>query len=125
MSEQTMSLAREGFGAWQRGDFATLEAMLDPRVQWRWFEPGEWNCNSRDDVMRTLRERYEQGFAASELEFLDAGEDSVIVVAHPAAVGGEGWPEETATVITFRHGKVTTMQDHRTSADALEAVRPA
>jgi len=32
--------------------------------------------------MRTLRERYYQGYAASDLEFLDAGEDSVIVVAH-------------------------------------------
>ena len=39
MSEQTMALAREGFDAWQRGDFAFLEAMLDPDVQWRWFEP--------------------------------------------------------------------------------------
>ena len=123
MSEHTMALAREGFGAWQRGDFATLEAMLDPDVQWRWFEPREWDCYSRDDVMRRLRERYDQGFAASELEFLDAREDSVIVVAHPAAVGGEGWPEEAATVITFHQGKVTTMQDHRTKEEAVAAVR--
>ena len=123
MSEQIMALAREGFGAWQRGDFATLEAMLDPDVQWHWFEPGEWDCQSRGDVMRTLRERYEQGFAAGELQFLDGGEDTVIVVAHPAAVGGEGWPEEAATVITFRQGKVTTMQDHRTREEALAAVR--
>jgi len=34
MREQTMALAREGFGPWQRGDFATLEAMLDPDVHW-------------------------------------------------------------------------------------------
>jgi len=47
----------------------------------------------------------------------------VIVVAHPATVGGEGWPEETATVLTFRHGKVTDMQDYRTKADALATVR--
>ena len=114
MSEQTMALAREGFGAWRRGDFATIEAMLDPDVQWRWFEPGEWDCHSRDDVMRTLRERYEQGFGRGELEFVDGGEDTVIVVAHPASVGGEGWPEEAATVITFDQGKVTNMQDHRT-----------
>jgi hypothetical protein len=79
--------------------------MLDPDIQWHWFEPGKWDCRGREDVMRTLRERYDQGFAASELEFLDAGEDSVTVVAHPAAIGGEGWPEEAATVITFRGGK--------------------
>jgi hypothetical protein len=72
--------------------------------------------------MRTLREHYDQGFAPSELEFLDAGEYSVTVVAHPTAIGGEGWPEEAATVITFRGGKMTTMQDHRTKEEALAAV---
>jgi len=46
----------------------------------------------------------------------------VIVVAHPAATGGERWPEEAATVITFHQGKVTDMQDHRTKEDALAAV---
>jgi len=86
MGEQTVALARDGFEAWQRGDFATLEAKLDPDVQWRWFEPGEWDCHNRGDVMRTLRERYQQGFAAGDLEFVDGGGDSVIVVAHPAAV---------------------------------------
>ena len=49
--------------------------------------------------------------------------EAVVVVAHPAAVGGERWPEEAATVITFRQGKVRTMQDHRTKEEALAAVR--
>jgi ketosteroid isomerase-like protein len=122
MGEQTMNLARDGFGAWRRGDFGAIEAMLDPEVQWRWFEPGEWDCHSREDVMRTLRERFEEGLAASELDFLDGGDNLVIVVAHPAAVGGEGWPEETATVITFRQGKVTSMTDYPTKEEALAAV---
>jgi len=123
MGEQTVALARDGFEAWQRGDFATLQTMLDPDVQWRWFEPGEWDCHNRDDVMRTLRDRYQQGFAAGELEFVDGGEDSVIVVAHPAAVGGDEWPEETATVISFRQGKATDMRGLRTKEEALAAVR--
>jgi hypothetical protein len=46
----------------------------------------------------------------------------VIVVAHPAAVWGAGWPEEAATVITFDRGKVTNMQDYRTKGEALAAV---
>ena len=123
MSDETMALARKGFGAWRQGDFATIEALLDPAVQWRSFEPGDWDCRSREDVMDVVRERDEQGFATGELEFVDGGSDSVSVVAHPATVGGEGWPEETATVLTFRHGKVTDMQDYRTKADALATVR--
>ena len=73
--------------------------------------------------MNVVRERYEQGFAIGELEFVDGGPDSVIVVAHPAAVGGEGWPEEAATVLTFHHGRVTDMQDYRTKDEALASLR--
>ena len=46
----------------------------------------------------------------------------MIVLSHPKAVGGPEWPEETATVIRFRGGKVVSMQDYRSEAEALAAV---
>ena len=123
MKDEMLASAREGFAAWQAGDFATLEALLDPGVQWRWFEPGDWDCRDRKDVMARLRERFEEGFVRGEVEFLDGGEDSIIIVAHPAAIGGDEWPSETATVVWFRDGKVVRMQDYRTREDALAALR--
>ena len=116
-----MKLARDGFAAWQRGDFDAVEDMLDPAVRWGWFEPGDWDCQSRQDVMRTLRERHQQGFGRSSLEFLEAGKGAVIVVAHPRQTAGPDWPEETATIVTFRGGKVVEMKDYRTRAEALAA----
>src|SRR5438105_3070863 len=123
MSEEAMELAKRGFGAWQRGDFATIESLLDSGVQWNWFQPGEWDCHNREDVMDVVRERYDQGFARDVFEFVDGGVDSVIVVAHPASIGGPEWPAEAATVLTFRDGKVTRMKDYRTKDDALAAAR--
>jgi hypothetical protein len=73
--------------------------------------------------MQVVRERYDQGFALGEVEFIDAAPDLVIVVAHPREVGGDEWPEETATVLTFRDGKVVDVQDHHTREEALKAVR--
>jgi hypothetical protein len=67
--------------AWCRGDFETIERILDPDVEWRWFEPGDWDCHNRDDVMRVLRQRFDQGFAKGDLTFRGAGEDVVVVVA--------------------------------------------
>jgi hypothetical protein len=107
--------------AWRGGDFATIEQLLDPNVVWRWYEPGEWDCRNRADVMRTLRQRYEQGFARGDLEFHDAGENAVIVVSHPSEIGGPEWPAETATVMTFSGDRVISMQDYRTEADARAA----
>jgi hypothetical protein len=71
--------------------------------------------------MRTLRERYEQGFPKRRLGFKDGGEDAIIVVSHPSEIGGSEWPEETATIMRFRDGKVVSMRDYRTEADALKA----
>ena len=104
----------------RRGTFPNTGAREKPDA-WRWFEPGEWDCHNRDDVMRTLRERYDQGFALGNVEFRDVGEDAVIVVSHPSEIGGPEWPAETATVMKFRSDRVVSMQDYRTEADARAA----
>ena len=122
MNGKPTEIAREGLEAWRKGDFETIEEILDPNVEWRWFEPGQWDCQGRDDVIRTLRERYDQGFARGELEFRDGGEQAVIVVSHPSEIGGPDWPSETATVMQFRNERVVSMQDYRTEAEAVAAV---
>jgi len=121
VSNTPNEVAREGMEAWRRGDFETIERMLDPNVEWRWFEPGDWDCRNREDVMQVLRQRFEQGFANGDVTFRSAGEDAVIVVAHPSEIGGPDWPDETATVMTFRDERVVSMQDYRTETEALAA----
>jgi hypothetical protein len=69
VSSTPTEVAREGMEAWRRGDFETIERMLDPNVEWRWFEPGDWDCHNREDVMQVLRQRFEQGFAKGDMTF--------------------------------------------------------
>jgi ketosteroid isomerase-like protein len=121
MSDDAMVVAQAGLEAWRRGDFATVERILDPAVEWRWFEPGERDCHGRGAVMQTLRERHAQGFARGALTFRGGGEDTVIVVSHPSEIGGPEWPAETATVMRFRGGRVVSMQDYRTDQEATDA----
>jgi hypothetical protein len=122
MGERAMEIAERGITAWREGDFEAVESMLHPNVQWRSHEPGEGDCHSRDDVMQVVRERHEQGFAPGDVEFIDAAPNVVIVVPHPREVRGDEWPEETATVLTCREGKVVDMQGHHTKEKALKAV---
>src|SRR2546430_11873756 len=56
-NSSSLTVAQQGFDAWRRGDFDALEAIFAPDVEWRWFEPGDWDCHNRDDVMRTMRQR--------------------------------------------------------------------
>lgn len=121
VARRPVEIARKGLEAWRAGDFETIERILDPNVEWRWFEPGEWDCNDRSDVMRTLRERQAEGFPRGDVEFHEAGDNAVIIVTHPSRVGGPEWPDETATVMRFRDDLVVSMQDYRTEADARAA----
>jgi ketosteroid isomerase-like protein len=120
-----LELARAGLAAWKRGDFEALEELLAPEASWRTVEPGEWDCESRDDILRTLRERYEEGFTKGSIELIEGGPGTIILLSRPAEVGGHDWPEVTAIAITFRAGKVVAMQDHPTLADARRASNQA
>ncbi len=122
MSEREVALARNGLEAWRRGNLEAVEEMLAPDATWHWFEPGEWDCDNREEILSTLRERYEQGFGRGEMELVDAGPGSVIAVSRPREVGGDEWPEETATVISFRKDKIVSLQDYRTRDEALAAI---
>ncbi len=122
MSRQTMELAQRGFEAWQAGDFAAVESLMDPQVRWGAHDPELEGCDSRDEVMEIVRERFHQGFTRGDLEFIDTAGEKVIVVSRPGTVGGPDWPEEIATIITFRDGTVTEMQDHPSKEHALRAV---
>jgi ketosteroid isomerase-like protein len=117
-------IARKGLEAWRRGEFETIEQLLDPQVEWHGFKPGEGDCRDRADVMRTLQERHEQGFAAGDVELRDAG-DTVIVVSRLSEIGGPEWPAETAMVMTFRGDHIVSMQDYRSEADARATLRQA
>ena len=97
-------------------------ATTAPEATWRAVQPSEWDCESREDVLRTLRARYEEGFTMGSIELLEGTPGTVILVSLPAEVGGPDWPEETAIAVNFRDGKVVSMQDYPTLVDAQRAL---
>ena len=121
MSDE-LTLATQGLEAWRRGDIGLVAEMLDSAATWRATEPGEWDCESPEAIVGTLRERHEQGFGRGRIELHDAGQGRIVAVSWPQEIGGEEWPDETATVISFRGSKIVSMQDYRTREEALAAV---
>lgn len=115
--------ARAVLQAAQAGDLSPLRDLLDPEVDLIWWEASWWDCHNRDDVMRLLERLQQSGFAGTELELIDAGDDMLVTVSHPGAERGGGWPDETATVITFRDGKAIHLWQFKTPDMALAAAR--
>ena len=122
MDEELFERARAGLQSWQDGDLSALEELLDPDVELFWWRPGDWDCHSRDEVLRLLRTRQEEGAPRGEVELIDAGDDTLISVTRRSPDRDPDWPAEAATVITFRDGRAVRMQQYRSRAAALSAV---
>jgi ketosteroid isomerase-like protein len=104
-------LARDGYEALMRGEAKVVEDLMAPDLTWHWWEHGPWDCHSRDEAMTLIRERMRQGAIGELTEVTEITEGQVVAVTR-----------ESATLVTFRDGKVVTMHAYRTKADALEAI---
>jgi ketosteroid isomerase-like protein len=124
--ERALSLLREAYDAFNRGDIAAAVARLDPDIAWH--EPPEFPGGGLYHGRAGASEYLAQSRAAwaevrSEPErFIPAGERIVVFVhARVRAHGSDEWQEvRLADVYTFRDGRPVNM---RAFADRDEALR--
>ncbi len=130
MSEQNVELVRKGYEALMRGDLDSVAELFAPDLSWRWWQHGPWDCHSREEAMTVIRERFGRRAIGELVEVIDVDEERIVVVMRrnpesERSHADEGVPEgddESANLVTIRDGKVVSMQDYRTKADALAAV---
>ncbi|MFL5864512.1 MAG: nuclear transport factor 2 family protein [Solirubrobacteraceae bacterium] len=131
MSEQNVELARRGYEALMRGDLDAVAELFAPDLSWHWWQHGPWDCHSREEAMSVIRERLGQRAIGELVEIIDVDEERIVVVMRrnpdsERSYAEEGVPEghdESANLVAIRDGKVVSMQDYKTKADALAAVR--
>ena len=130
MSDENLQIVRGSWGAWIRGDLDAVFESLAPDVEWDtstfegWPDAGVYR--GHDDVRRSFDEwlatwdRYEAGVD----DYLDAGDDKVVVLAWQRGYGGgSDAPVEMrwVQVCTLRDGLVTRVEFYSDRARALEA----
>ena len=83
MSERFVQLAREGYEAAARDDFAVLSDLLDPDVQWHGGDPTDpGSCHNRQEALEFMRQARGRGGIGELVEVVDAG-DQVVVILRP------------------------------------------
>ena len=140
MSQQNVEMVRrhyaglvEGFalGRFERGDFDALFEWLDPEIEWRGprefpdlAEPRFGHEGVRE-YMAILGEAIEDYRMVPE-EFIDAGEDRVLVFSREGGrgrgSGAEVISQPTAHLWTIRDGKAVSLRSYWERVEALEAV---
>jgi ketosteroid isomerase-like protein len=111
MARDSTELVRTGFDAFLGGDFDTLRELMDPAAQWLASDPGPWDCQDRETILRMLRERQREGVVTALSEVVPGGEQVLVEVTGP--------DQRACMVITVRDGRIVRMQDHHSREDAL------
>jgi ketosteroid isomerase-like protein len=114
-------LVDEALRAWTRGDLDAFEQALAPDVELLWFEPGDWDCRGREQVMSLLRRRLAEGRPVFEVRIEDVDAETLVVSAmRPEKRRGPG-EGAIATRVRLRDGLIAYLQQYRTRAEALAA----
>ena len=127
MSRENLETVRRGYEAYNSGDLAAVVEQWDPHVVMYhlegWPEPGP--SVGPEAVLREikqLREAWPEGDTIEPVELIEVGNHVVVrEVWHGYGGGPEAVMEFTA-IMTFRKGKVITVQRFWDHAEALEAV---
>ena len=112
-------LVRSSFDAFLRGDWDTLAQVMDPHVEWLWYEPGERDCHDRREVLATLFERQREGVVTGLNTVVSVDERVFVEVTGPRL---EEWGVpggQACMVVTVRDGRIVRLQDYRDRAAAL------
>ena len=121
MSVSNDELVRSSFDAFLRGDWDALARVMDPDVEWLWYEPGDWDCHDRKKVLATLFERQREGVVTG-LDTVVAVDERVFVEVTGPRLEQWGLPGGRACmVVTVRDGRIVRMQDYPNRAAALSA----
>ena len=138
MSLESVEVVVRGFRAFVARDLDTIFELLDPDVEWRSPDFEVRGFDDREEVLRLIAERIEEGYTQIELEeCVDAGDE--VVVGFRAAWMEERRPVEDAeghsfgvsryftigryfAVVTVEDGRVVRVQDYATRQEALAAV---
>ena len=111
-------LVRSRFDAFLRGDWDALRRVMDPGVEWLWYEPGEWDCLDRKQVLAILFERQREGVVTGLKAVVPVDERVFVEVTGPR-LAEWGLPGgQACMVVTVRDGRIVRMQDYPDRAAA-------
>lgn len=127
MSQENVDLVRKIHEGWARGDFRVGTDLLAADFEWKQrpdaVEPGSLSGAAIGTALRHLFEVWENYRIEAE-EYIDAGDEIVVVGRVRGTARGSGVELDQKTVIVWRarDGRLVGTEIYRDRSAALEAV---
>ena len=113
MCNQSEWIVREAFLAYDRGEFSAMMDLVDPDLEWTYFDPSIADpqpqiCRGRGELEKALRRQAEYGLQAELEEVIAAGEKVIVVMRTQGIEQYRHWPagDRSYDVITIRDGLI-------------------
>jgi ketosteroid isomerase-like protein len=113
-------IVRDALAAIMSDDLPRVAELLDPQVEWLWFEPGGTDCRGRDAVLAAFRERLDEDALGDVRELTPVGDDVLVSItpSAPAAVWGA---QALWTRVSFAGARAVRLVSYDTRERALAA----
>jgi ketosteroid isomerase-like protein len=103
------------FDAYEDEDGDRITEIYTEDVTWTGAEPGQRDCQNREDVFRMFRARMSSGGEASFDQILSVG-SHVLVAGHVEV-------DRFVSVFTVEGGRVVRVKDYGSTDEALDALK--
>jgi ketosteroid isomerase-like protein len=100
-----------------------MRDLLADDVTWMAVEPAPWDCHSREDVLRVLRQHFDEGVRYRLVDLRVLGGKALLHLA--ASIVTETGQREDWTVwqvVTFDGDRIVSIRDCADGADAEQAL---
>lgn len=127
MSAENVELVRDVYARWARGDFGAAPELLAPEFEWHPpANAAELAARRGTSIGRSLSEVFEiyRDFRIEAEEYIDTGEEGVVVVARSRGTsrqGGIEFEQLFAYLWTVRNGRAVRSQVYGERTEALQA----
>jgi ketosteroid isomerase-like protein len=129
MSKENVEIVQEYFASVRRGDWERVAQLVDPKIEMHGTVGGLGEGRIYQGMAEIMDEFQNEDLEAWEVrrlepqEFIDAGENVVMLLHEYRRGKGSGVPLEsdTGVVIAVRNGRVVRIQGYMDPSAALEA----
>ena len=131
MSNESLTVVRDAYEAYARGDLSTMRRSIDLDLEWTYLDPAFEDpdpqvCHGRHELEAALERQAERGLKPELEEVAGIGDRVMVVVRVPGidAFRARKADDRSYMVLTVREGMIVALRACRDRSEAMSQAGP-